>query len=180
MKNKYQFDQLKKRLILILFGAKIFSLPIIYKIRIFFYRKVFNIDVDPIIEHGVWIQKTHSLDGKIEIGKRVLFGKNISIDYSGSLTIEDDVWLSENCSIHTHNHIINKKRINRKKNSILSNKILLKKGCWIGANAILLASAKEIGENSIVAAGAVVTKPVPKNVIVAGNPAKIIKKIDNE
>lgn len=47
--------------------------------------------------------------------------------------------------------------------------------CFIGANSIILPGIS-IGHNSIVAAGSVVTKNVPKNCIVAGNPAKIIKQ----
>jgi acetyltransferase-like isoleucine patch superfamily enzyme len=46
---------------------------------------------------------------------------------------------------------------------------------WIGMNAVVLKGVT-IGDNSVVAAGAVVTKSVPANVIVAGNPAEIVKK----
>ena len=48
---------------------------------------------------------------------------------------------------------------------------------WIGDNATILPGVT-IGENSIVAAGAVVTKDVPANVIVGGLPARIIKTIE--
>ena len=54
--------------------------------------------------------------------------------------------------------------------------IRLGKRVWIGAHATILAGVT-IGDNSIVAAGAVVTKNVPPNVIVGGVPAKIIKEI---
>lgn len=47
---------------------------------------------------------------------------------------------------------------------------------WIGMNAIVLKGVT-IGENSIVAAGAVVSKSVPPNVVVAGNPAVIVKEL---
>lgn len=46
--------------------------------------------------------------------------------------------------------------------------------CFIGGNSIILPGVK-VGNNSIVAAGAVVTKDVPPNSIVAGSPAKVIK-----
>jgi acetyltransferase-like isoleucine patch superfamily enzyme len=45
---------------------------------------------------------------------------------------------------------------------------------WIGMNAVILKGVT-IGDNSIVAAGAVVTKSVPANTIVAGNPAAVVK-----
>jgi acetyltransferase-like isoleucine patch superfamily enzyme len=53
----------------------------------------------------------------------------------------------------------------------------VKKGASIGSNATILCGIT-IGENALVGAGAVVTKDVPANSIVAGNPAKIIKKIE--
>lgn len=47
---------------------------------------------------------------------------------------------------------------------------------WIGMNAVILKGVT-IGENSVVAAGAVVTKSVPANVVVAGNPAQIVREL---
>src|SRR5262244_859358 len=54
---------------------------------------------------------------------------------------------------------------------------LVKRGASIGSGATILSSVS-IGENAIVGAGSVVTKDVPSNVIVAGNPAKILRHID--
>lgn len=48
---------------------------------------------------------------------------------------------------------------------------------WIGMNAVILKGVT-IGENSVVAAGAVVTKSIPANTIVAGNPAVTVKKFE--
>ena len=47
----------------------------------------------------------------------------------------------------------------------------------ICAHAIILPGVTEIGENSIISAGAIVNRPVPANVIVAGNPAVVVRKI---
>lgn len=52
--------------------------------------------------------------------------------------------------------------------------MLIKKNAWIGAKATILPSVT-VGENAVVAAGAVVTKAVPANTVVAGMPAKVIK-----
>jgi len=60
---------------------------------------------------------------------------------------------------------------------LLLNRYILKKRAWIGINSTILPGVT-IGENSIVGAGSVVTKDVPDNTIVAGNPAKFIKRID--
>lgn len=55
--------------------------------------------------------------------------------------------------------------------------VCIKKGAWIGAGAIILPGVT-IGEYSVVAAGAVLNKDVPPNTLVAGVPAKIIKKLN--
>src|SRR5213082_2958513 len=55
--------------------------------------------------------------------------------------------------------------------------VIIHDNVWIGMNAIILKGVT-IGENSVVAAGAVVTKSVPANVVVAGNPATVIKTFD--
>lgn len=173
----YQKEQKKRRWVLTLYSSKLFSFPGTFKMRIRAYRKYFNIGENPIIEHGVWIQRTHGLKGFLKIGDRVLLARNVSIDYSGEVILEDDVWLSEGAQVHSHIHQLNAGRIKREKGNVIPTKIVLKKGCWIGNHAIILPQAQEIGENSVVAAGAVVSKPVPPNVIVAGNPARVIKDL---
>lgn len=54
--------------------------------------------------------------------------------------------------------------------------VIIRDNVWIGMNAVVLKGV-EIGENSIVAAGSVVSKSVPANVVVAGNPAVIVKQL---
>jgi len=54
--------------------------------------------------------------------------------------------------------------------------VIIKDSVWIGMNAVILKGVT-IGENSVVAAGAVVSKSVPDNVVVAGNPAVIVKQL---
>jgi acetyltransferase-like isoleucine patch superfamily enzyme len=52
----------------------------------------------------------------------------------------------------------------------------LERNCWLGANVTILPGIT-VGENAIVGAGAVVTKDVPANTVVVGNPARIIRKL---
>ena len=54
--------------------------------------------------------------------------------------------------------------------------VIIKDNVWIGMGAVILKGVT-IGENSIIAAGAIVTKDVPPNVVVAGNPAQVVKQL---
>ena len=60
--------------------------------------------------------------------------------------------------------------------SLVAAPVVIADNVWIGMNAIILKGVT-IGENSVIAAGAVVSKPVPANVIVAGNPAVVVREI---
>lgn len=64
-------------------------------------------------------------------------------------------------------------------NAIKSDDIIIENDCFLGNNVTLLRGAK-IGEGSVVAACSVVTKPFPKNCLIAGNPAKIIRQINTQ
>ena len=67
--------------------------------------------------------------------------------------------------------------INKGATILSPGKVVIEENAWIGIGAIICPGVT-IGRNAVVAAGTVVTKDVPDNVVVAGVPAKIIKKID--
>ena len=107
----------------------------------------------------------------VEITGGVKIGNNCSIQSHSFIcdmvTIEDNVFVGHGAMF------INDLHPPQKDNSKWK-KTIIKKGTSIGTNATILPVV--IGENSIIGAGSVVTKDVPPNVIVAGNPAKIIRK----
>ena len=57
--------------------------------------------------------------------------------------------------------------------------VRIRDNVWIGMGAVILKGV-EIGENSVVSAGAIVTKSVPANVVVAGNPAVVVKQLETK
>jgi acetyltransferase-like isoleucine patch superfamily enzyme len=92
----------------------------------------------------------------------------------GGFTIGDDVLIGPRVNLVTENHPL--KPSDRK--ALVTKPIVIRRNAWIGAGATILPGVT-VGENAVVAAGAVVAKDVPANMIVAGVPAKIIKNISS-
>lgn len=116
-----------------------------------------------------------------ECGKNITVGKNVFINANccfqdhGGITIGDGTLIGHAVVIATLNH--NEQPKLRK--NMIPRPVILGKNVWVGAHATIL-SGVSVGDNAIVAAGAVVTKDVPKNAVVAGVPAKVIKFIEEE
>ncbi len=159
-------------------GAAVFDIPGLMAIREFTYRALFNIGKGGSILSNVSFTRPHMVsNGGLRIGNEVHFNHSIEIDYSGGVTIEDDVWLSQHILIETHEHIYEhgKKKMDWKRRTI---PLVIRRGAWIGANVTILAQVEEIGANSIIGAGSVVTKNVDANSIVGGNPARKIRSLN--
>lgn len=116
-----------------------------------------------------------------DCGKNINIGKNVFINScccfqdQGGITINDGVLIGHNAVFATLDHDFNP----QERQSMMPKPIVICKNVWIGANVTVLGGVT-IGENAIVAAGAVVTKDVPANSIVAGVPAKFVKWIDSK
>ncbi len=112
----------------------------------------------------------------VEIQKDVKIGNNVIISshsfVCSLVTIEDNVFIGHGVMTINDINPPSKRRTGSTKEW---KKTLIKKGASIGSNATLFPVI--IGKNAIIGAGAVVTKDVPNNVVVAGVPAKIIKKL---
>lgn len=131
-------------------------------------------------------------NGQIEIGSNCYVGDHTRIWAAESINIGNNVLIAHNVNIFdndTHptnyierrddaeNIIFRGKRMNYP--SLCSKPIEIEDDVWVGCNSIILKGVT-IGSCSIVAAGSVVTKNVPPNTMVAGNPARIIKKLAEE
>ncbi|MDE6189313.1 MAG: sugar O-acetyltransferase [Clostridia bacterium] len=108
----------------------------------------------------------------ISVGKNVFINSGCCFQDQGGIEIGDNVLIGQQVVLATLNHdLLPENRANMSPAPIkIGNDV------WIGAHATIL-SGVTINNGSVVAAGAVVTKDVPENTVVAGVPAKIIKTI---
>ena len=127
-----------------------------------------------VILEGASIGKNCNICSHCFIENEVIIGDDVTIKCGVQLwdgcSVENGVFIGPNVTF-TNDPFPKSKLFPE-----VFSKTLLKKNASIGANVTILPGVT-IGENSMVGAGAVVTKDVPDNCIVAGNPAKIIRKI---
>ena len=141
-------------------------------VKIFKFVNLYGCEVDDNTKIGCFV----------EIQKKAKIGKNCKISshtfICEGVTIEDDVFIGHNVTF------INDKypkatngdgRLQTEEDWAVQ-PIMVEKGASIGSGSTILSNVR-IGENAIIGAGSVVTHDVPPNSIVAGNPAKLIRRI---
>ena len=108
----------------------------------------------------------------ITLGKGVFINEGCCFQDQGGIEIGDNALIGQQVVIATLNHDL----APDKRSNMIPAPVKIGKNVWVGAHATILAGVT-LGDNAVVAAGAVVTKDVPANVVVGGFPAKIIKTI---
>lgn len=111
----------------------------------------------------------------ISVGSNVSIHPMTYLEGRGGLDIGNDVSIAHGVTIMSTNHGYQRTDLPIKYQDSIFKKVTIGNDVWIGARAVILAGVT-IGDGSIVAAGAVVTKDVSSRTVVAGVPAKIIKK----
>lgn len=110
----------------------------------------------------------------IHIGTRFFANFNLTILDEAEVRIGDCVFIGPNVSIYTACHPLD--AVERDKGIEWAEPVTIGNSVWIGGNAVILPGVT-IGNNVVVGAGSVVTHNIPDNVVVAGNPAVIIKRL---
>lgn len=131
--------------------------------------------------HGALVREENEIGDNVSIGSHTIVEHHIKIGNNVRLhsnvfvpefsVLEDDCWLGPNV-------VVTNARYPRSRNVKETLRgATIKRGAKIGANATLLPGIV-IGENALVGAGAVVTRDVPDGAVVAGNPARAIKRVE--
>jgi acetyltransferase-like isoleucine patch superfamily enzyme len=113
---------------------------------------------------------------EIRIGRNVFVNQNCTFYDLGGLNIADDVMIGPNVSLITSGHPL---APSQRRAATIGSPILIERNVWIAAGATIIGGVT-VGENSVVAAGSVVTKDVPPNTLVGGNPARVIRSISDD
>lgn len=138
-----------------------------------------------------------SYAGHIRIGAKARFGRFTRVDagYGGHIRIGSDVLIDDNCFITAQklieignhvqisaysfitdfNHNFSRRNVPINKQGCSSFSVVIEDDVWIGAHSSILPGVR-IGKGAVIGAGSVVTKSVKPYTVVAGNPAKEIKK----
>ena len=124
------------------------------------------------VEIGVWGRGFG--EGKVTIGDACLMSPGARISASDEVILGDGVMMANGSYITDSDWHGLYDRIDRDERIT---PVVIGDNVWIGDHAKVLKGVT-IGENSVVAAGAIVTRDVPANVVVAGNPARIVKELD--
>lgn len=114
--------------------------------------------------------------GDVTIGNYTRIGIHCTV--IGPVCIGNNVNLAQGITVTALNHNFEDTSMRIDEQGISTKPVIISDDVWIGANAVILPGVT-IGRHSVVAAGAVVTKDVPDNSLVAGIPAKVIRQLTN-
>lgn len=112
----------------------------------------------------------------LEIGRRCFLGDEVLIDLADRVVLEDDVTVAARVHVITHLNVGYPAHPLQPHFPSLQSPVRIKRGAFIGANAVIL-SGVTIGERAFVGASALVCDDVPADAVVAGVPARVIRRL---
>jgi len=113
----------------------------------------------------------------IEVGNNFFANFDCTFLDAARIVIGDDCLIGPHTCIFAINHPLNPEK--RKTGIAKGAEVHIGNTVWIGGNCTILPGVT-IGDNAVIAAGSVVTKDVPANAVVAGNPARVVKYVTDE
>lgn len=141
-------------------------------------RRKLIYELIPNAGKGLWIEPAFYCDYgyNIKTGKNVFMNFNCCILDVMEVKIGNNVMFGPNVQIYTATHPVKAKE----RNTWLefAKPVCIGNDVWLGG-AVVICPGVHIGNGAVIGAGSVVTKNIPDNVVAVGNPARVIKKIDN-
>lgn len=171
IRDNWQKDFVENRKFLLKYTSRKYEDAILREKRTLAYKKRYNMGDGCFVEYNVELSRQHYLEGTIKIGKNVILAKNVFIDYSGDVIIEDGVKISADVKIESHGHA---SYANAQQTGAYKTPLHIEKNVRIGTGTIIMEGCKRIGKEARIGAGSVIRSNIPPYAIVIGNPAKII------
>ena len=137
------------------------------------FSKLTGKEIDP--SFGLFPPFYTDCGKNITIGKRVFINSGCRFQDQGGITIGNDCLIGHNAVFATLNHGL----APDERQNLHPAPIVLGNNVWLGANVTILPGVT-IGDNAVIAAGAVMTKDVPENMIAGGVPAKLLRSIEQK
>lgn len=138
------------------------------------YKKQYGLGENCFVGYGVIINKHHYADSAIIVKDDVHIAEECVIDYTGNITLEEHVVISEGVKILTHEHEMDLTQRNNLNKGLKQKPLVIHDHASIGVKAIIMPGVSEIGRCAMISAGSIVRRPVPPYAIVMGNPARIV------
>lgn len=114
--------------------------------------------------------------GKIVIGRDASINRDVFLDGSAAVTIGDNVSLGMNVLVITGSHDLGGR--DKRAGELNREGVTIESGAWIGAGSIILPGVS-IGQGAVVGAGSVVMKDVAPHTMVMGNPARVVRRLND-
>ncbi|MEE3414478.1 MAG: hypothetical protein VZR53_03805 [Prevotella sp.] len=138
------------------------------------YKKQYGLGENCFVGYGVIINKHHYTESAITVKDNVHIAEECVIDYTGNITLEEHVIISEGVKILTHEHEMDLTQRNNLNKGLKQEPLVIHDHVAIGAKAIIMPGVSEIGRCAMISAGSIVRKSVPPYSIVMGIPARIV------
>lgn len=146
---------------------KIYAMPLIHKLGIIkkILHKAFRIPASVAIQPGFYCSAPN-----IEVGECTGLGNTYILAMA-------KVKIGHHCSFSFNNMILTTSHDFKDFSTVIAKPVVIGDNVWITSNVTIMGGVA-IGSNTVIGAGSVVTRDIPSGVLAAGNPCKVIKKID--